>query len=76
MTLLSTGVTYTLIRNMLYALPARACMVTSNGGVKVSDDGESFVDLTLTDGSGTTGAKFIRVLEDGTRVTLKDYIQF
>lgn len=53
-TLLTIGPVHTILRDVVYALPARTCRLQANGVIQISMDGTTFADLT---GSNTLGAE-------------------
>lgn len=66
--LLSIGPANVLTQNVVYALPAQLCVVTTSGASEVSMDGTNWTAFTS---GGASGALFIRSSGVNTIVTCK-----
>lgn len=73
--LLSAGRSYTLVQDVVYALPASACRVAAEAAVEVSMDNDTWVALTgANTGTGVeTSAQFIRATTADTIVSVKKF---
>jgi len=66
--LIPMGMPVTLVQNVAYALPTRACVLTSSAAVTTSLDNSTYGAHT----SGTvTGANFVKSALAGTIITCK-----
>lgn len=64
----------TLLQNAIYALPARAVVITASGAVDVSLDGLSWTNLANATTGAVTGSRYIRSTGVNTTVLCKDAV--
>jgi len=59
---IQVGVPTTITQNVVYATPARACVVTSSAALEISMDGSTFVAMSVsaTNAAPLVAAPFIR----------------
>lgn len=59
---IQVGVPTTITQNVVYAMPARACVVTSSVALEISMDGSTFVAMAVsaTNAAPIVAAPFVR----------------
>ena len=70
---LQVGVPTVITQNVVYAMPARACVVHSSAALEISYDGSTFVAMAVsaTNSSPIVAAPFVRCTTASPTVTAK-----